>query len=358
MLAIGSLHTLNHDLLRFLTGVGANVSIVNQIDELPGYIKKQAPASVIVDDGSIERSQWGDLQSALHDNNINLVLLTVTGMSPPPGFDGVLSFPLTRRSAEHVLLRHGGLVNNEALGKAPMFSGMRVLLAEDNVVNQTVAVHQLEKMGFQIDSVQNGRMAIELAEKNRYDVILMDIQMPEMDGLTATGLIRKTQHPEKPALILAMTAHAMQGDRERCIDAGMDDYISKPVRPQELMEKLMMWLKPESREASKLNWDYLHDMSNDDHEFEKQILAVYLNTMPPLMEQLAQAIRTQSHSVANRVSHTLKGSSRSIGANQFADLCQEVESLSEAKQPYRHVERLERQFDDLIAECRRYIEES
>jgi len=355
VLVSGASQTID-GLSRFFEGLGADVTAVTTSKGIDGLIQSEVAISVIVDDQSIDRSEWGMLQSASNGNNVNLILLTAKSEPPPPGFDGALTQPLTRRAVEHALLGPEGGADSESFSKTLLFSGMRVLLAEDNAVNQTVAEHQLERMGFQIDSVPNGRDAVEMAQRQRYDVILMDVQMPEMDGLTATGLVRKIQHSGKPVVILAMTAHAMQGDRERCIDAGMDDYISKPVRPQELMEKLMMWLKPESRQASKLNWDYLHEMTQNDSEFERQILTVYLNSMPPLMLQLSKAIRTQSHSAVNRLSHTLKGSSRSIGANQFADLCDEVESLSNANQPYRHVERLERQFEDLVAECERFVE--
>ncbi|MDR3692139.1 MAG: PAS domain-containing protein [Fimbriimonas sp.] len=353
VLLTSNMHTKQY-LSRFLTGIGANVSAHEDPCEVAPQVQAETSISVIVDDESIDRDTWGSLQEISNGNNVNLVLLTVGGVSPPPGFDGTIAPPFTRKSVEHVLLERTDQFELDLLNKPALFAGMTVLLAEDNAVNQTVAVHQLERMGFQVDSVVNGRAAVEFAQKGRYDAILMDVQMPEMDGLTATGLIRKNEPDKQRVVILAMTAHAMQGDRERCIDAGMDDYISKPVRPQELVEKLMAWLKPESREASRLNWEYLHDMSNNDPEFEKEILRVYLTTMPPLMEQLSRAIRTQSHALANRVSHTLIGSSRSIGANHFADTCQEVESLSEIGQPYRHVERLERQFEELIAECLRY----
>jgi CheY-like chemotaxis protein len=115
---------------------------------------------------------------------------------------------------------------------------LRILLAEDNVVNQKLALRLLEQMGYRADMASNGIEAIESLERQIYDVILMDVQMPEMDGLEATRLIRKLTGAIQPHII-AMTANAMEGDREMCIAAGMNDYISKPIRINELVEALM-----------------------------------------------------------------------------------------------------------------------
>jgi len=341
--------------VRFFSELGAQLRVASGVEELASALREGEFQSVIVDDRTVDRDRWGDIQSALAEKKLNLVLLASPVATAPPGFDATLSLPFTRQPVQTTLLHESSKDSSESQASGPMFTGMRVLLAEDNFVNQAVAEHQLERLGFQIDTAMTGREAVDLALKNNYDLILMDVQMPEMDGLTATEEIRGRQDPNNASIILAITAHAMQGDRERCIDAGMDDYISKPVRPQELRDKLALWLSPASREASKLNWDYLHEMSNNDSEFEKQILNVYLQTMPPLMSQLGEAIRTQNHPASSRVAHALMGSSRSIGANQFADVLQEVESLAETGQPYRHVDRLERQFEELVGECQRFI---
>ncbi len=114
---------------------------------------------------------------------------------------------------------------------------LRILLAEDNVVNQKLAVRMLEQMGYRADIVSNGLEAVDSIERQSYDVILMDVQMPEMDGLDATRSIRKLTIAIQPRIV-AMTANAMQGDREMCMAAGMDDYISKPIRVHELVQAL------------------------------------------------------------------------------------------------------------------------
>ena len=115
---------------------------------------------------------------------------------------------------------------------------LRILLAEDNAVNQKLALRLLDQMGYRADVASNGLEAVESVQRQSYDLVLMDVQMPEMDGLDATRAIRKLKNLRQPRVV-AMTANAMQGDREMCMAAGMDDYVSKPIRVQELVEALL-----------------------------------------------------------------------------------------------------------------------
>jgi CheY-like chemotaxis protein len=122
---------------------------------------------------------------------------------------------------------------------------VKILLAEDNIINQKVALALLARTGIQVDVVGDGEQAIFKLKEQKYDLVFMDVQMPVLDGLTATQKIRmelKMNHLP----IVAMTANAMKGDRERCLEAGMDDYLSKPIKPAELFDKMQQWLKVSS----------------------------------------------------------------------------------------------------------------
>jgi CheY-like chemotaxis protein len=127
---------------------------------------------------------------------------------------------------------------------------VRVLVVEDNVINQRVAMRMLEKLGCRVDVVANGLEAIHASATIGYDCIFMDCQMPEMDGFAATNAIRQREQREGNRIpIIAMTANAMQGDRERCLTAGMDDYIAKPVKSADLLTMLQAWTRP-ARDAA------------------------------------------------------------------------------------------------------------
>jgi len=145
---------------------------------------------------------------------------------------------LTRHRDRDVALRPSP---SPVLGAPPTHSALRVLVAEDNVVNQKVAVRMLEKLGIRADVAANGREAVAMFEMLPYDVIFMDCQMPEMNGFEAAAEIRRREGAARSVIIIAMTAEALAGSREQCLQAGMDDYISKPVSNKALAAALETW---------------------------------------------------------------------------------------------------------------------
>jgi signal transduction histidine kinase/DNA-binding response OmpR family regulator len=225
-------------------------------------------------------------------------------------------------------------------------SNVRILLAEDNITNQQVALGMLKKLGFRADAVANGIEAIKLLEKIPYDLVLMDIHMPEMDGFEATKRIRLSKSiqcsPKIP--IIAMTALAMQGDEKRCLNAGMDDYITKPVSLKSLAEKLEKWLPAEQGQnyqqenidtntsnityASQLPvFDrnvFLDRVMGDEKKADK-IVELFLDDIPRKIELLEKAMETCDLDTFQRVIHSIKGAAANVGGEALCELAAQVE---------------------------------
>jgi PAS domain S-box-containing protein len=238
--------------------------------------------------------------------------------------------------------------------------GFRILLADDNVVNQKVAQIQLNKLGFKVDVVANGLEAVRALELIDYALVLMDCQMPEMDGFEATAMIRKTGSKviNHAVPIIAMTANALQGDREQCLAAGMDDYIAKPIDATRLSEILAALLPeattsgampravtcppggiPETQsepaptsEMSELtlpaiDMKYLNDLFGDDDAAIDELLTIFQQSLQPLRERLKREVRDHGGGL-KRLAHELRGSAANIGALPLAELGGRLETLA------------------------------
>jgi CheY-like chemotaxis protein/HPt (histidine-containing phosphotransfer) domain-containing protein len=202
---------------------------------------------------------------------------------------------------------------------------VRVLLVEDNLTNQQVALRILEKLGFRTDAVSNGREAIRVLETIPYDVVFMDVQMPVMDGFEATRAIRsgrsKVLNPKIP--IIAMTAHAMKGDRERCLQAGMDDYIPKPIAPKALTAALDKWLDQSPKQSNAIPAAQAGPPVFDRHAFVerllgdqdlvKEITADFLSDMPRQIDLLKRHIGRGNVKAAGIQAHSIKGAAANVG---------------------------------------------
>ena len=214
---------------------------------------------------------------------------------------------------------------------------LHILLAEDNIVNQKVTARILERLGYRADIVANGYEVIEALERQRYDVVLMDVQMPEMDGLEAARRIcRRWPKEERPRLI-AMTAYALEGDREWCLAAGMEDYITKPVRIEELVDALerSRQVPPAPTEAETVAQDsapVLDQSAIDglvavmDREVT-EVLDVFLDNAARLMGEIEQSAQQGSAEGLKSAAHTLKSSSAMFGATRLSNVCKELELM-------------------------------
>ncbi|MCM2369373.1 response regulator [Aporhodopirellula aestuarii] len=245
----------------------------------------------------------------------------------------------------------------------PELRPLRILLAEDSVANQKVALAILNERGHTVVTAGNGRHAIELLDAQDFDVVLMDVQMPEMDGLQATAEIRRSEegtgHHQQ---IIAMTAEAMMGDREKCLAAGMDDYVTKPVRKTELFaalqrvvevaprcvlphdqqpqstlvtasEKLSAANVPEStvsadQETQRVDWSWTLKQVNDNHEVLHEIVESYVEEIRDNLSELPQCIAAEQTVEVKRRAHMLAGAMRMFGADDQFRLARELESLA------------------------------
>jgi CheY-like chemotaxis protein len=222
----------------------------------------------------------------------------------------------------------------------PPAAPRRILLAEDNEVNRRVAIGLVERLGCEVQAVANGRQAVEALDYSRHDLILMDVQMPEMDGLAAAALIRRRERGTGRHIpIIAMTAHAMQGDRERCLAAGMDGYIAKPIRPGPLREALLAQgtrVEPPPAEADRradlpfvaFSPAALEESCGADPGLAREVLGVMLDGVPAGLGRLEAAVAAGDAGRVAREAHSLKGAFLTVGATALAATCQELTTLA------------------------------
>jgi len=178
-------------------------------------------------------------------------------------------------------------------------TGAHLLVVDDNAMNRDLMKHLLKSRGLSFSIVSNGREAIDQLRHNKYDMVLMDIQMPEMDGYTATREIRETLGLDIP--VIAMTAHAMAGERERCLSCGMNEYLSKPVREQELFRMIASF-----RSYQYINLDYLQQLSQGNKEFEQSMTAQFLADTAEDLQAMGAAISGEDIPLLNRIAHNMK----------------------------------------------------
>jgi len=257
----------------------------------------------------------------------------------------VLAGAPVSRTSRHIVTRHAV--------REMRRSAIRILLAEDNLTNQQVALGILKKLGLRADAVGDGSEAIRALETIPYDLVLMDVQMPVMDGLEATRLIRDPRSAvlRRGIPIIAMTAHAMQGDRERCLEAGMDGYVTKPISPDALAEALDRWLPRDAPlpdtpgpakavltapvgsadvEAPVFDSAGMMDRLMGDHELAGIVVDGFLEDAPRLIDALRSSLVAGDAAGAIRGAHTIRGASATVGGEALRAVAWELEKAGTA----------------------------
>jgi CheY-like chemotaxis protein/HPt (histidine-containing phosphotransfer) domain-containing protein/anti-sigma regulatory factor (Ser/Thr protein kinase) len=229
-------------------------------------------------------------------------------------------------------------------------SKLRILIAEDSPINQKVALHQLRSFGYDADVAGNGKEVLNLLERIHYDIILMDCQMPEMDGYEATTTIRQLNSEISKIAIVAMTANAMKEDRDRCMACGMDDYLSKPIRKEDLARKLAEWEKKLFSDNAiaisenittdiratnvsidpslpLIDWTYIDSIADGSEEFKIELLQTYFESTSENLELLKIAIAENNYHEIATISHSIKGASSNLGVLSIAAIANDLEQL-------------------------------
>ena len=317
------------------------------LDLLRSEAARGQPFALVVLDFQMPEMDGLELARAISSDSklagIHMVMLSsMHGRSKPEGFqDAGVEAWLSKPAKQSQLFDTITTVMSGAVAEvraaAPVAAAtavraLRILLAEDNQVNQQVAQLQLKKLGYKADIVSDGRQAVEAAQK-RYDVILMDCQMPDMDGYEATREIRQREGTSRHTYIVALTANALGGDREKCIAAGMDDYLTKPLHVEELKRALDTapadvvgqaaglpnagttagGSPAQQSDDAPVDMERLMDVASGDKDTMHQLVAMYLEQTPPKMVALEAAIRSGDAKGVKQHSHSVAGTSASCG---------------------------------------------
>lgn len=256
------------------------------------------------------------------------------------------------------------------LGQESLPPSLNILAAEDTPFNQKYIRRLLDSWQCQTTIVENGRLAIEEMVKQDFDLVLMDVQMPEMDGLTATTMIREQEKQTRRHMpIIAMTAHAMRGDRERCIEAGMDDYVSKPISSSTLLEAIQRVLPLSAHQVQSAPGDEpsepvddasalaaLLEAFNNDRTLFKDVADMFITDYVPMVATVKKAISDKDAALLGRTAHALKGMARNFQIEAAADAARQLEQLAEQGQ-FENAQELGRRLADELAEYERRLKQ-
>lgn len=256
--------------------------------------------------------------------------------------------PLPRSTKESVNTSHREVRTSEPL---------KILVAEDNSVNQMIFKVMLEKMGHMVHLVTNGREALDALSVGHYNLVLMDCQMPEMDGYEATRQIRSSGASWADTYVIAITANAMSGDRAQCLAAGMNDYIPKPIKKEQLSEVLSK-VKPSGVSLSVLHPEKMKELKelDDDgsNETLKEIVSAYLHSSPPKLARLKSHCASNNLKDAKKDAHSLRSSSLIFGAYNLSDLLAKIEYASDTSEIEQVIATIAEEYSRVEAELRKF----
>jgi CheY-like chemotaxis protein len=257
----------------------------------------------------------------------------------PPGFvacvakpvhlhqlHGILATALKGEKVTDRLLRSTGQIDTGFGQRRPL----RILLAEDNVINQKVATRILTQMGYRPDVVQNGLEVLQALERQKYDVILMDVQMPEMDGLEATRQVRLRWTGSRRPWIIAMTANAMESDRQKCFDAGMDGYLSKPVRIESLEAELTRSSENIGQIVDFSVLNRFGEMTGSGADAVRELVEIFSEETPATLQQIREAIDARNGQGVGIQAMQLGRACANFGAERMQLLCSSLQNAGKA----------------------------
>ncbi|OLP18463.1 hypothetical protein BST81_10230 [Leptolyngbya sp. 'hensonii'] len=263
--------------------------------------------------------------------------------------DGVVDCDRTPRPAPIAIELDSPLSGTLTQSATPPAGGPKILVVEDAPVNRMVVQQQLRSLGYTADLAVHGQEALNLMAQTDYDLVLMDCQMPVLDGYETVCILRQQERPGRHTIVIAMTANALMGDREKCLGAGMDDYLSKPLSREDLATKLQQWLTsppaqdpppsqtsgavhteaegsaPELAPPPAVNWPHLQTISEGDEAFALELLTLFLQDHWPYLDLLRLAMARQDYPEIKRLAHRFKGASANLGASVIQDLVADIE---------------------------------
>ena len=304
---------------------------------LEAAAREGRPYDLVLLDSEMPEMSGADVARAVRSqpllNASRLVMLTSSGTTgADAGVERSLTKPIRRAALLETLadvMNDTGRAEPEAATEAPSVSARgRVLVAEDNPVNQLVIETMLRRRGFAVDIANDGLEAIEQLDPERHGAVFMDCQMPELDGYEATARIRADEPRGRHVPIVAMTAHAFAGDRERCLRAGMDDYLSKPLRAQDLDAVLERWLGARPSDGGRdglIDGERMSSLLSLGPDLAAKLLDVFARTTPAVLEELRAAVEGGEDEARRALGHKLRGSAETVGAQRLSELARQLE---------------------------------